>query len=714
MKLKGKLVIGNTLLVVLALGVLSLSQWIISKYYAGEVLEKSSANLSERFVEHALRQAEQTTSYLTEALLNPMYFYDLEGVQLLLKPTLKNPSILNVQVFDNQGMIFQTGGESINNYGSPLSMPNVEKAILELNQQYIQQSNSMLTIANPLIFNNELLGGLVIQYSLEPVYIDIKRNKSIILGINELSQQSSASFIVIIAIIMCLVSLVISLLLANMWIKPISELLQHSKRISKGEYQQLNTISRRDELGELASAINEMDTSLKERTDAIEFLAYNDHLTQLPNRTQFTRFLQQLIKTKNPETDSFAILFIDLDEFKKINDSFGHHAGDELLCEVAIIINQQINRAKANDTIDKGKSNIVARIGGDEFLLCLPHIDNFDTASRLADQLLIQLNRSIFLTVPNESVVIGASIGIAMYPFAGVTPEDLVKHADIAMYAAKTNGRGSYCQFTSEMGQIVSSRSEIERDLRLATTNFSQFKVWYQPQVNLKTQQIIGVEALLRWHHPTKGSISPDKFIPIAEATGIILPLGDWIINQVCRDIATWHNLLLPDSFHVAINLSAKQLYGQKLPELIAQKLSQYNFASHRLHVEVTETSLMEDKHSAKHALDSLRKMGIQVWLDDFGTGYSSLGYLREFNVDGLKIDRCFVADLENETNDRALCAAIISMAHALGVKVVAEGIETIAQSNYLSDRHCDFGQGYLFAKPMPVHQLTDRILVKV
>ncbi|MBA5762524.1 EAL domain-containing protein [Vibrio sp. 404] len=714
MKLKAKLVFGNTLLVFLALGVLSLSQWLVSKHYAEEMVTKSSANLSERFVEHALGQAEQTTSYLTEALINPMYFFDLEGVQSLLKPALKNPLIQKIQVFDNQGKIFQTGGQSIDHYGQALEMPDVEKYTLELRQRYIQQNETNLLIANPLIFNNELLGGLVIQYSLETVYVDIERNKSIILGINELSQQSNASFIVIIAIIMCLVSLVFALMLANTLIKPISALVQHSERISKGQYLQLNSISRSDELGELALAFNEMDTNLKERTDAIEFLAYNDHLTQLPNRTQFIRCLQRLINSKKSEKDAFAILFIDLDEFKKINDNFGHQAGDELLCEVATIINRQVNKSIASTSYDELENSIVARIGGDEFLLCLPHIRNFDAASQLAKQLLTDLNSSIFLPSPNESVIIGASIGIAMYPFAGATPEDLVKRADIAMYEAKASGRGTHCHFTWEMEQVVSSRSEIERDLRLAVTNFSEFEVWYQPQVDLRTQEIIGVEALLRWHHPTKGSISPDKFIPIAEVTGIILPLGDWIIDQVCRDIAAWQDVSLTDSFHVAINLSAKQLYGQTLPELIARKLSQYGLPSHRLHMEVTETALMKDKQCAKQALDSLREMGIQVWLDDFGTGYSSLGYLREFNIDGLKIDRCFVADIENETNDRALCAAIISMAHALGVKVVAEGVETITQSNYLNDHQCNFGQGYLFAKPMPVHQLTDRILAKV
>lgn len=709
MKLKSKLVMGNMLMVILTMGSLTFSQLLIYSYYGDEILVKTSDNISERFVAHARSQAEQTVSYLSEALLNPMYFYDIETIRSLIEPALRIESVIAIKVFDTTGLVIHTGKESDYDYGMPLDMPLVEEAVLGNKRAYTKAGSSELTIARPLTMNKKLLGGLVMTYSLKAVQKDIADNKSIIKNINGLSRQYSTALTAIVTIVMCLVSLFLSILIASTLINPITKLLWHSRRISKGEYQVPNNIHRNDELGELASAFDEMDTNLKERNEAIEFLAYNDPLTELPNRTQFLKFLESQINSTNESDEAFAVFFIDLDEFKRINDNLGHQAGDELLCEAASILRGAVQKTQTIHKLSKLNS-LIARVGGDEFLLCLSGVNNPESVSKFASEIVNVFKQSIYLRGSGEFVVVGASVGIALYPDSGNTPEDLVKNADIAMYTAKSNGKGGFCQFNYEMERQVLSRGLIERELRSAIVDFSQFQLFYQPKIDLKTGDIVGAEALLRWQHPNKGSISPAEFIPIAEATGIIHPLGEWIVQQACRDIQNWSSRAIPPDFYVALNLSPKQLYGSKVFNILRQQLKRYSLEASRLHVEVTETALMLDKHSAKETLDSLRNIGIKVWLDDFGTGYSSLGYLREFNIDGLKIDRSFVSDIDTDSNDRSLCSAIISMAHQLGIKVVAEGIETTTQSSFLSDAKCDYGQGYLFAKPMPARELEQKL----
>lgn len=511
-------------------------------------------------------------------------------------------------------------------------------------------------------------------------------------------------------ILMCLVSLLLSVLFAKTMIRPINQLLQHSKRISKGTFQVSNNIHRSDELGELAQAFDQMDLNLQQRNEEVEFLAYNDPLTRLPNRSQFIKYLELSIQQCKQPKEAFAVFFIDLDEFKRVNDNFGHQAGDELLGEVAQTLTNSLTKM-GQTRIHQESQCMIARVGGDEFLLCLSGIRKQEAVAKVASDIVNLLKQPIYLSSAGESVVVGASVGVALYPDSGKSSEDLVKSADMAMYSAKENGKGRYCFFNHEIEQKILTRRVIEKELRVAIEDFSLFRLLYQPKYGLRTKQIVGVEALIRWHHPTKGLISPVEFIPIAESTDIIHTLGEWVIMQVCKDLQEWSAITaLPTNFHVAINLSPKQLYGDKLQRTFQQNIQKHYINASSLHVEVTETALILDRVGAKKTLDNLRDLGLKVWLDDFGTGYSSLGFLREFNIDGLKIDRSFVNDIEHDSNDRALCAAIVSMAHQLGTAVVAEGIETVAQSNFLTQSSCDYGQGYLFAKPMPAEALLEWI----
>lgn len=712
MKLKSKLVVGNMLAVILTLGSFALSQWLINSHYNAKVLEENGQHMAQRFIGYAKSQAEQTMSYLTEALLNPMYFYDLDGIERILEPTLQNASTLEVKVYDFNGTVIHRGSREGDAYGMPLNDTNVEQTTLGKQMEYLHHEGNRLIIARPLILNQELLGGVMMVYSLTAIQRDIAENQAIIQQINQASTEHSTFLIVVVTAVMCLVSFVISIVMANTLIKPITKLVRHSQRISRGHYQNLNNIERGDELGELAKAFNEMDNNLKERSDAIQFLAYNDPLTKLPNRTKFLGFLEGLLEQHRVKPLTFAILFLDLDEFKRINDNLGHQAGDELLCSVASKISENLRHSDfvANLLSRHAKENsLIARVGGDEFLLCIPHIDQH-AAGDIAQRLVHLFEEPILLKGVNESVVVGASVGIALFPANGQSAEELVKNADIAMYAAKTQGKGRYCHFTAEMEYQVLNRGVIERELRAAIIDFSQFEIHYQPKVNMQTGRVIGVEALIRWNHPARGLIAPSEFIPVAESTGLILPLGQWIMEEVCLALNKWHQLPHTDDFHVAINLSAKQIYNQDIAARLAELVDKHQLHASHLHVEVTETALMLEMDKAKTTLDKIRQLGIEVWLDDFGTGYASLAYLREFNVDGLKIDRSFVSDIEEDENDRALCSAVISMAQQMNIKVVAEGIETALQARYLLSEQCELGQGYLYSKPVYAEAIS-RIL---
>ncbi len=715
MRLKAKVVSGSVFLVMLTLGVLVYTQQRVSDYYTQDIVEKTSENISQSLINNAQIQVEQLMAYLSDALINPFYRYDLTGVQALLEPALNNENLTKIQVFDSQGNIFHDGSEGILVYGEPVQHADLIDAVLNQRVVFTAIEGKTLIMACPLILGHDVLGGLLLEYSLDEVYQNIHQNQTIIETTHETSTTSSAKLFFGIAILLFLMSLTLALVLSNGIVRPIEQLVRHANRIGLGQHGIDNDIQRNDELGTLAHSFNHMDKNLKERTEAIEFLAYHDVLKRLPNRAQFMDFLNKRIDHGLKYNRSFAVLFIDLDEFKGINDNLGHSAGDELLCSVANSIKAEVEK-RVNSHRDQA-SYFISRVGGDEFLMCLPNLEPFNRqgigqtehviVSNLAQQLISTLSKPIWLEKSNESVVVGASIGIALYPQAGQNAEQLVKHADIAMYSAKNSGKGQFCFFNEEMEKEMIYRNELEKELRLAIEDFSAFHMYYQPKIELSSGRIIGAEALIRWIHPTRGFISPDVFIKIAESTGMIIPLGEWIVKQVAKDMYQIYGFCANEDFHLALNVSAKQLYGNSIAHLLSRQLITYQLPPQCFHVEVTETLLMQDRQTAKENLDKIRALGIEIWLDDFGTGYSSLGYLLDFNIDGIKIDRSFVNDITTDQHSQALCSAIINMAKKLDIKVVAEGVEEIEQSNYLLNEECDYAQGYFYSRPIPLNDFT-------
>ncbi|MES2116945.1 MAG: EAL domain-containing protein [Pseudomonadota bacterium] len=423
----------------------------------------------------------------------------------------------------------------------------------------------------------------------------------------------------------------------------------------------------------------------------IRHLAYNDLLTGLPNRTLFFELLGQSIEAAAAADSQVAVLFMDLDRFKYVNDNLGHDVGDRLLQAVA----QRVRHSVRNvDT--------VARLGGDEFTVVLSDLDGPGAAATAAHNICRMLATPF--QIDGHDIFVTSSVGIAMYPHDGTDVATLVKHADSAMYRAKKTNTG-FQFYEASMEQSISEHVRLESDLRRAL-ELNQLEVYYQPQSSFATGQIVAMEALVRWHHPTRGMVSPAEFIPLAEETGIIIALGDWVLRTACAQLKAWHNEGLPP-LRVAVNLSVRQLLQKDFSRTVEAVLADTGLAPHLLELEITESTLMENAQDTLTALHRLRSLGVRLSIDDFGTGYSSLSYLKRFPVDIIKIDRSFVRDVPQDADDAAIVTAIIALAHSLRLEVVAEGVETVAQLHFLQARHCDLLQGYHLSPAIPAAQFA-------
>lgn len=429
-------------------------------------------------------------------------------------------------------------------------------------------------------------------------------------------------------------------------------------------------------------------TQLKASERELAYLAHHDVLTDLPNRLLMSSRLQNAVDLAKRDQHQFAVLMMDLDRFKYINDSFGHPAGDELLRLVAASLKQ---RLRDIDT--------VARFGGDEFIILLEQLHQSEDAARFATQLINDMSQPWLLS-NNAEVRIGASIGISVYPDHGAEGEILLSNADAALYRAKEQGRGRFAYYSDDLTLYARQRIDLEARLRGALAQ-NQFLVYYQPQTDIKTGRIVGAEALVRWNDPVEGLIPPARFIPIAEDTGLIGAIGDWVLAETCRQGALWRQAGLPD-LKLAVNLSSHQFSHGDIGAQTAQILLETGFPAELLELELTESAIMSREQQAELVLSDLHAMGVKLAIDDFGTGYSSFAYLQRYQLDVLKIDKSFVDDVADNSESQAIVTAIISMAHILGLKALAEGVEQQAQLDYLRQQGCDYYQGYLCSKALP------------
>ena len=436
-------------------------------------------------------------------------------------------------------------------------------------------------------------------------------------------------------------------------------------------------------------------TDRKDAEERIHFLAYYDTLTGLPNRTLFSMQLGEALATARNRQDKAALLLLELGRFKIINDSFGQLFGDRLLQEIA-------ERIKNN----AGVNGIVARVGGSEFAIVLEDIEDDSEAAEVAQKVAAALSAEF--SVLGHSLSISFNIGISIFPEHGIDGAELLQNADVALFASKEDGLNKSRFFAEEMNTLIMEQLRMENGLRLAVDRNELFLL-YQPQVNIHTRKITGLEALLRWQHPQLGLVQPNKFIGVAESSGLIVPIGEWVLRTACSQAKEWQDAGLP-AVPVAVNVSAVQFRQQGFPELIRSVLADTGLEPKYLELELTESLLLTNADVMFSILQELRDMGVKLAIDDFGTGYSSLSYLRQFQVNRLKIDRSFVRDVAVNRDDAAITIAIIEMAKALNLEVLAEGVETEAQLSFLRAQHCYEIQGYYFSKPVAVGRIAEHL----
>ena len=657
-------------------------------------------------LEEQLRSSgEAQASQLAEALANPVYYFDLDAVGTLARGALRAPDVEYVLVYDAQGRVLHDGSGDIAAFGKPMS-DAMAAEIIAAHGPHTRLTPTLLDVSSPIRIGDEQLGGVRIGYSLGRFnHAEAEALVALRAQFEQLNQRSLMWLLALCAV-MASFALLGAMLLQRWLIQPLQQLNKAVQQTEAGDFSTPVVNSRRsDEIGDLIHAVGRMRESLARHDRDIRRVAYSDALTGMANRLAFRESLEQRLRALHGVGQQLALLFADLDDFKRINDTLGHEAGDDVLQQVALRIEQAVKLVPGVDVL-------VARCGGDEFVILLQLLENHSTESvrgkaiQLAEALVRSLCEPMLLH--SRQVLLGTSVGVAIFPDDAASASGLLKNGDIAMYQAKVAGKNCYRFYSRAMDQAVERRVRMEHDLRGAWER-GELSLAYQPIYRTSDRVLVGAEALLRWNHPNEGAIAPSLFIDVAEQSGLIEQIGARVLLHACIEAADWP---VPEGAgeppFISVNVSARQLRSRDLVEQVISALDQSGLAPERLHLELTETAVIADEAHATDLLGRLRQLGVRVWLDDFGTGFSSLSHLRRVQVDGLKIDRSFISDLLRDPDDLVLTTAIIAMAHSMGVIVVAEGVERQGQFDLLRERDCDLVQGYWLGYPLESPQFAD------
>jgi diguanylate cyclase (GGDEF)-like protein len=637
------------------------------------------------------RRGAAMAQQLADALANPMYYSDLDAIGTLVREARRQPDVAYVLVFDAAGNMVNDGSWDMASYGQPMHDPLAARALASTGR-LTQWTDETIEVSQGVELGQARLGGVRIGYSLDEAKASEERAAGLLRGrLDALARRHLDWIAALLGGLLC-VFLGMAWYAQRTLVRPIRALAQSARAIGVGDYDVPRPISqRRDEVGELVRAFSEMSESISRHDRDVRRMAYTDALTGLTNRLAFRESLDHRLLPRG-SGGQLALLFADIDDFKRVNDSLGHEAGDEVLLHFASRIRDAVQRLGGDDAV-------LARFGGDEFVIMIQGGDVRAAATCLAQEMVQLLGQP--LTVQGRQVFLGTSVGITLFPEDAASASALMKNGDVAMYQAKMAGKNCFRFYSRAMDQAVERRVRLEAALRGAWDR-DEMSLVYQPIYRLADNCIVGAEALLRWQHPEMGAISPVVFIEVAEQSGLIEQIGARVLRAACAAAARWHHGGDgTDTLFVSVNVSPRQLRSGDLPELVTQTLRDTGLSAGRLHLELTETAVIGDEAHASTMLAKLHRAGVKVWLDDFGTGFSGLSHLRRVPVDGVKIDRSFVADLQRNPDDLALTTAIIAMAHSLGISVVAEGVEKQGQFDLLRERGCDLAQGFWLGYPL-------------
>jgi diguanylate cyclase len=605
------------------------------------------------------------------SLISPQAILAFDYLQLndYTRELSSQPDVVYGVIVTPQGMpissYFNASESTTKNRVNPVTPNDVARTL-----QQLATDEELLKFEFPIVHNEVVLGRFLVGISRHSLQ-------------KEVQQQAFIQMLRFGAVVLFLGAAIYAVFRFNV-LKPIHRLIAASREVGRGQYPVVEVHST-DELGLLAQAFNAMAEEVKREQAKLHRQANFDALTGLPNRMMAFERLNLEINRARRSGERFALMFIDLDNFKDVNDSLGHAAGDQLLVTIGSRLQACLRDADS-----------VARLGGDEFLVLVTDVAREQDIEHIAERLLQAVSEPQELR--GRKVVAKCSVGIALYPDNGDSAEALMANVDNAMYQAKAHKSGSAVFFTEEMNVRLHERMQMEQDLS-AAIELEQLALHFQPIVDTATQRPRGAEVLLRWHHPDRGPVSPADFIPVAEASGQIVEIGDWVLEQACRCWSDWRNAGIAPGF-LAINISGVQ-FRKRFSNRIAEIISLYDIPPHAIELEITERVLLADQEQLAEELARLRSLGVRLSLDDFGTGYSALSYLKRFKFDVLKIDQSFVAGLPGNPDDVSVVKAILAMAKGLDLKVVAEGVENKEQLRFLTRYDCDYAQGYFFARPV-------------
>lgn len=652
-----------------------------------------------RLREARIADALAMTSVIARSLEKQFDLIELNDIEDILAKVRARPDVMQLTVVDRDLTFFLDGDPKTSPIVS-FNFSNVQLNSLKSGRTAHEVTQTRIKVGEPLLSDNRPIGSVMVEF----------RNPDFAETMKPIIQSKIMTVLPIL-----ITGMLFAVGLVSQITSPLRKLSATARAVSAGSLNQLVEVEGAYEIRQLGQTFNSMVATLKGNIDQIYELAYVDRITQLPNREYFKMELTRALNRAQRTGSTGALLFVDLDGFKKVNDTLGHDLGDKLLASFAermqaivrtddtISWNAQEKTADGSDIQAKEKQ-VLARLGGDEFTVLLGEIREETDAASVARRIIAGMNEPF--EIGGTEVRIGASIGISTFPRDGHSFQQVLKSADMAMYLSKEEGKNTYRFFSEELNQRASKRMEVENDLRKALT-LGQLELYYQPKVDCRDGRPVSMEALVRWNHPVRGMVHPGEFIRIAEECGLILPLGDWVLKTACAQIAAFEALGI--DMPVAVNISAQQFEQPEFSQRVLEIVGNEKISPRKVELEITESMAMSDP---KRALDHIRKLkraGIRFAIDDFGTGHSNLSQLSRLPFDVFKIDRSFVEALSETTDNhgRAIVRTILAMAQSLGYETVAEGVETQEQHDILAEMGCTLSQGYLFARPMPAADLV-------